>query len=236
MATGIWRALEAGKGFEAVVRVAVERVAGLGRGIVLGLGSGRTSAAFIKSLAASEGARIVEAVIPTSLQAEAAASENGFRIGSLYNYEGVDIYVDSFDQCSFAGDLVKGMGGALAREKLLMRLARSVLLIGTEVKLAERLSSPIPLEVLPYAAPALPRLLRARGWGVKARTCEGKAGPVITDNGNVLMLVEVGVLDDPPLIERELKMIPGVVEAGVFPNRGYKVIVGMRDGTIREIT
>lgn len=228
--------MEADRGLESVIKVAVERVTGLGRGIVLGLGSGRTSAAFIKSLAANAGARVVEAVVPTSLQAEAAASENGFKIGSLYNYGGVDIYVDSFDQCSLEGDLLKGMGGALAREKLLMRLAGTVLLIGTEEKLAEKLTSPIPLEALPYAAPALPRLLRDRGWSVRPRTGEGKAGPVITDNGNVLMLVEVGVVEDPPLIERELKMTPGVVEAGVFPNRGYKVIVGMRDGTIREIT
>ncbi len=228
--------MEGSRDLEAVVRVAVERVTGLGRGVVLGLGSGRTAAAFIKSLAASGGARTVEAVIPTSLQAEAAASENGFRIGSLYNYEDLDIYVDSFDQCSLAGDLVKGMGGALAREKLLMRLARFVLLIGTEEKLAEKLSAPIPLETIPYAAPTLPRLLRGKGWSVRAKISEGKAGPVVTDNGNVLMLVEVGVVDDPPLLERELKMIPGVVEVGVFPNRGYKVIIGMRDGTIREIT
>ncbi|MEM1534643.1 MAG: ribose 5-phosphate isomerase A [Nitrososphaerota archaeon] len=224
------------RALEAVVKVAVESVKSLGGGVVLGLGSGRTSAAFIKSLAAEEGPRIVEAVIPTSIQSEAAASEAGFRIGSLYNYESIEIYVDSFDQCNVSGDLVKGMGGALAREKLLMRLARSVLLIGTEEKLVEKLSIPVPLEVLSYAAPAIPRLLREKGWNVRVKTSEGKSGPVVTDNGNVLMLVEMGVVNDPPLVERELKMIPGVVEAGIFPNRGYKVIVGMRDGAVREIT
>ncbi|MEM2038503.1 MAG: ribose-5-phosphate isomerase A, partial [Nitrososphaerota archaeon] len=64
---------------------------------------------------------------------------------------------------------------------------------------------------------------------------EGKAGPVITDNGNLLMLVEVGEVEEPEEMERELKMIPGVVEVGIFPNKGYRVLIGLEDGRVREI-
>lgn len=225
-----------GGALESVLEAAVERVLSLGAGVVLGLGSGRTSEAFIKALGAAGGQKVVEAVIPTSIQAEAAASAAGFKVGSLYNYMDIDIYVDSFDQCSLRGDLVKGMGGALAREKLLMRLSKAILLIGTEEKLSEKLSAPIPLEVLPFAAPAIPRLVRDKGWSVSPRRSEGKAGPVVTDNGNLLMLAEVGVVEEPERVEVELKTIPGVVEAGIFPNRGYKVLIGTHSGGLREIT
>lgn len=111
-----------------------------------------------------------------------------------------------------------------------------MLLIGTEEKLSEKLTAPIPLEALPPAAPAVARLIQMRGWRVGLKESEGKAGPVITDNGNVLMLAELGVVEEPARIEVELKMLPGVVEVGIFPNRGYKVIIGMNDGTVREIT
>ncbi|MCS7145853.1 MAG: ribose 5-phosphate isomerase A [Nitrososphaerota archaeon] len=228
--------MEAGRGLEAVVDVAVERVKRLGKGLVLGLGTGRTSTAFIRRLAEAAEPGMLEAIIPTSIQAEEAAARLGFKVGSLYNFGEVDIYVDSFDQCSRSGDVVKGMGGALAREKLLTTLARTVLLIGTEEKLSEKLTAPIPLEALPPAAPAVARLIQMRGWRVGLKESEGKAGPVITDNGNVLMLAELGVVEEPARIEVELKMLPGVVEVGIFPNRGYKVIIGMNDGTVREIT
>lgn len=106
--------MEAGRGLEAVVDVAVERVKRLGKGLVLGLGTGRTSTAFIRRLAEAAEPGMLEAIIPTSIQAEEAAARLGFKVGSLYNFGEVDIYVDSFDQCSRSGDVVKGMGGALA--------------------------------------------------------------------------------------------------------------------------
>jgi len=220
---------------ESVVQAAVQRVTSFGRGVILGLGTSQTSAAFIERLATTVGTQAIEAVIPTSIQAESRATSLGFRAGSLYNYLDIDIYVDSFDQCDIRGDLIKGMGGALAREKLLMSLAKNVLLIGTEEKLSDRLKAPVPLEVIPFAAPAASSILRSRGWKACPKVSEGKAGPVITDNGNLLMLVEVGEVEEPEEMERELKMIPGVVEVGIFPNKGYRVLIGLEDGRVREI-
>jgi ribose 5-phosphate isomerase A len=222
-------------GLEKVVREAVERVLSLGLGLVLGLGTGRTSARFIGELARAAPPGAVECVIPTSFQSETAASKAGFRIGSLSNYSSVDVYVDSFDQCNVRGDLIKGMGGALAREKLLMTLARSVILIGTEEKLSETLNIPVPIEVLTFAAPAIPILLQRKGWRVVEKTSQGKAGPVITDNGNILMLADVGAINEPEKAEWELKVTPGIVEVGLCPRKGHRVLIGRRGGELLEI-
>ncbi len=220
---------------ESVVREAVEKVLSSGRGLVLGLGTGKTSTRFVAELAKAAPSGAVSCVIPSSLQSEAAAAAAGFRIGSLLNHPSIDIYVDSFDQCNNRGDVIKGMGGALAREKLLMALARSVILAGTEDKLSERLNIPVPLEVLTFAAPAIPQLLQSRGWRAAAKISEGKAGPVITDNGNVLMLVELGEITDPAGVEVELKSVRGVVEVGVCPRTNFTVLIGRESGEVLEI-
>jgi len=231
----LWGLSTGGIGLEAVIRVAVERVRAL-KPSVLGVGTGTTSNAFIRAVAAELGPGSVDAVIPSSIQAESLAAELGFRVGSLYSYPAIDVYVDSFDQCSASGDMLKGMGGALAREKVLAALARRPIFIGTEEKFAERLAGPIPLEVLPFAAPAVQRLLGMRGWRATPRLSGGKAGPVITDNGNVLMLVELGVIEGAARLEAELKALPGVVEVGIFPNRGYEVLVGKNGGRVMVVS
>ncbi len=224
-----------GAALESVVREAVEEVLSLGRGLVLGLGTGRTSARFVAELAKAAPRGVVDCVIPSSLQSEAAAAAAGFGIGSLQNHPSIDVYVDSFDQCNTRGDVIKGMGGALAREKLLMALASSVILAGTEDKLSEKLSIPVPIEVLTFAAPVIPLLLQSRGWRAAAKTSEGKAGPVITDNGNVLMLVELGEIADPARIEVELKSMRGVVEVGICPRTNFTVLIGRESGGVLKI-
>lgn len=220
---------------EAVVREALKRVAELGGEVVLGLGTGTTSSLFIEMLSQSAAAPRIRAVIPTSYQSEAAAQEAGFTCTGPWRYTRPDIYVDSFDQCDAAGNVIKGGGGAMVREKILMSSSRSVLLIGDEEKLVERLSAPIPIEVVPFAAYILRERLRGMGYRPSIRQAAGKAGPVISDNGNMIMDVEVGPVSRPEEMERELRLLPGVVEVGLCHRRGYVVLIGRGDGSVAEI-
>ncbi|MCS7143148.1 MAG: ribose 5-phosphate isomerase A [Aigarchaeota archaeon] len=219
------------------VRAAIEFVESLGDGLVLGLGSGRTAETLIRELAERPGSRtgLIREVVATSLQSEVTAASLNFRTISPLSGSIPDIYVDSFDQSDGKGNVVKGGGGALAREKILMFSSRRVLMIGDETKLRERIDMPIPVEVIPFGCSYFKRFAESRGWRPAMRTGAGKFGPVVTDNGNILFDVSVPVVDDPIRLEVEMKMIPGVVEAGIFPNRGYKILVGRSDGSVTQL-
>lgn len=219
----------------AAVEAAIKAVASIGSNITLGLGTGSTSALFINALSRTVGRNLIEAVIPTSYQSEEEAARAGFRIAYLREVRRPDVYVDSFDQCDMQGNVIKGGGGAVTREKLLMTLSRKVILVGDEQKLVERLCMPVPVEIIPFAIHGVATIVSEMGWRPIIRQATGKAGPVITDNGNLILDVDMGVIDNPSDVELKLRLIPGVVEVGICPRRGYQILIGMRDGTVKSI-
>ncbi len=217
------------------VEAAIKAVRGIGSNITLGLGTGLTSALFINTLSRTVDRDLIKAVIPTSYQSEEEAARAGFRIAYLREVKRPDVYVDSFDQSDMQGNVIKGGGGAVTREKLLMTLSRKVILIGDEQKLVERLSMPVPVETIPFAIHGVATIVSEMGWRPIIRQATGKAGPVITDNGNLILDVDMGVIDNPFDAELKLRLIPGVVEVGICPRRGYQILIGMRDGTVKSI-
>ncbi|MEM2003205.1 MAG: ribose-5-phosphate isomerase RpiA [Halobacteria archaeon] len=219
----------------AVVDAAIKTVASLGSNITIGLGTGSTSALFINMLSRTIGTESVRAVIPTSYQSEEEAAKAGFKIAYLREVKRPDIYVDSFDQCDLQGNVIKGGGGAVTREKLLMVLSRKVLLIGDEQKLVNKLNMAVPIEVIPFAIHGVITMISEMGWKPIIRQAAGKAGPVITDNGNLILDVDIGVIENPSEAELKLRVIPGVVEVGICTRRGYQILIGMNDGTVKSI-
>lgn len=219
----------------AVVDAAIRAVASMGSNITLGLGTGSTSALFINMLARNIGTESVRAVVPTSYQSEEEAARAGFEIAYLREVKRPDIYVDSFDQCDLQGNVIKGGGAAVTREKLLMALSRRVLLIGDEQKLVNKLNMAVPIEVIPFAIHGVMTMISEMGWRPIIRQAAGKAGPVITDNGNIILDVDVGVIDNPSEAEYKMRVIPGVVEVGICTRRGYQILIGMSDGSVKSI-
>lgn len=219
----------------AVVDAAIKTVASLGSNITIGLGTGSTSALFINILSRTIGTESVRAVIPTSYQSEEEAAKAGFKIAYLREVKRPDIYVDSFDQCDLQGNVIKGGGGAVTREKLLMALSRKVLLIGDDQKLVNKLNMAVPIEVIPFAIHGVITMISEMGWKPIIRQAAGKAGPVITDNGNLILDVDIGVIENPSEAELKLRVIPGVVEVGICTRRGYQILIGMNDGTVKSI-
>ncbi|MEM3040612.1 MAG: ribose-5-phosphate isomerase RpiA [Nitrososphaerota archaeon] len=219
----------------AVVDAAIKTVASLGSNITIGLGTGSTSALFINMLSRTIGTESVRAVIPTSYQSEEEAAKAGFKIAYLREVKRPDIYVDSFDQCDLQGNVIKGGGGAVTREKLLMALSRKVLLIGDEQKLVNKLNMAVPIEVIPFAIHGVITMISEMGWKPIIRQAAGKAGPVITDNGNLILDVDIGVIENPSEAVLILRVIPGVVEVGICTRRGYQILIGMNDGTVKSI-
>jgi ribose 5-phosphate isomerase A len=183
---------------------------------VVGLGTGRAATAFIYAL----GERVRQGLsvrgIPTSEASAALATQLGIPLTQFDDIEYVDICVDGADEVDPAGNLIKGYGGALLREKVVASAARQlVILVGAE-KLVPVLGTRgiLPVEVVPFALMPVKRRLQALGFDPQPRLRNGQL--FITDNGNYILDCHTGPLNDPITTQNDIRCIAGVVETGLF--------------------
>jgi len=203
---------------------------------VVGLGSGRTVVYAVSELSGKVKTEKIQVFcIPSSYQILLEALKRGLKVSSLYEHPEVDISLDGADEVDARLNLTKGGGGALTREKILASVSKRYMIMVDGRKLVDKLGSskPVPVEVLPFAAPAVKRRLERIFRRVEFRQGSGKLGPTITDNGNFLLDVYTGPLEKPWEIERQIKGILGVVEVGLFIEMAHEVYVGFKDGVKR---
>ena len=197
-------------------------------GMVVGLGSGSTANIFTRMLGES-GLKVV--CVSTSHDARAAALCAGLVVLGLDEIDRIDIAVDGADLVDPKKNLIKGMGGALAMEKVVDYMAGKFVCLVDESKLKKEFSGIVPVEALPLAAgPVALALQNGLGAKIALRAGSGKCGPVVTDNGNWIIDAEFGKVKDPALLEAEIQMIPGVVANGIFTRNKPVVIVGSAKG------
>ncbi|MEM0331750.1 MAG: ribose-5-phosphate isomerase RpiA [Archaeoglobaceae archaeon] len=195
-------------------------------GTVLGIGSGTTVEVFLNMLGEkikNEGMKIYG--IPSSYQSHFAALRNGIKIVDLAEYPQADICIDSADQVDANMNCIKGGGAALTREKIVAKASKKVVLMVEERKLSEKLNAKVPVEVLPFAYGFVYKKLGKMAKSVELRTGSGKVGPIITDNGNFIIDCDFGVIDNAEELEKELKLISGVIESGIFPAKLIDAVI-----------
>jgi ribose 5-phosphate isomerase A len=203
-------------------------------GMAVGLGTGSTTAYAIRLLGKrvkEEGLDIVG--VPTSYQSEALAIECGIRVVSLAEKPVLDIDIDGADQVDASLNVIKGGGAAHTREKVVSYSAKQFVVVIDDKKMKDVLARPIPIEVLPYAVRLVERSIADLGGKCSWRTGSGKDGPVISDNGNIIMDCDFGVINMPARLADELSRIPGLVEHGIFTNADI-VYVGFEDQVKRH--
>jgi len=189
-------------------------------GFVVGLGSGSTAAYAIEEIAnriKHEGIKIFG--VPTSYQAFMLAVKHGIPITTLEEHPNLDLTIDGADQVDEQLNLIKGMGGALAREKIVAKASKTLIIVADErkkVKVLGENNHPVPIEVIPFSAPLVMRELKNLGGKPVLREGVKKVGPVITDNGCLVIDVNFGLIHDPEELAHKLNYIPGVVENGLF--------------------
>jgi ribose 5-phosphate isomerase A len=199
-------------------------------GFVVGLGSGSTAAYAIEAL----GERIKREnlsllAVPTSYQAFLLAIKCGIAVTTLDEHPVIDVTIDGADQIDPKLNLIKGMGAALAREKIVASASKMNIIIADESKKVQVLGEsghPVPVEVLPFAISVVKHEIEALGGKPVLREGKGKVGPVITDNGNAIIDASFGPIDNVAELEKKLKTIPGVVETGLFVNLADTAYVG----------
>ncbi len=200
---------------------------------VVGLGTGSTANFFIKLLAqkAKEEKLKIECVA-TSVASEKLATGLGLKVIGLEGLgkRGIDLAVDGADFVDSKFNLIKGYGGALAREKVVDYAAKTFVVIADESKIVKELKGRVPIEVLPFAAPLVARSLDSVGVKSALREAAGTNDFFVTDNGNLVLDAVFESIPLPRDLEQDLKMMPGVVENGLFSHNVAAVIVGKEDG------
>jgi len=211
-------------------KAAYEAVKHVKNGFVIGLGSGSTAALAIETLGEKikrENLNVL--AVPTSYQAFLLAAKHGIPVTTLEEHGLIDVTIDGADQIDPKRNLIKGMGAALAREKIVASASKQNIIIADESKKVNMLGEndhPVPIEVLPFAITVAKRKIEAIGGTTVLREGKGKVGPVITDNGNVVLDAVFGVIRNASQLEEKLKMIPGVVETGLFVGLATTAYIG----------
>lgn len=208
-------------------------------GWIIGLGSGSTTAYAVAEIARlAKMMRYELSIVPTSHQIENLAVAHGLRIRTMNEVHSVDYAIDGADQVEMRSlNVVKGGGGAMLREKVVDSAARKLAIVVDERKLAEHLGErqSIPLEVLPFAYKVVQVKITNMGGRARLRGSTDKVGPLITDNGNFILDADFGRIEHPAQLDRRLKMLPGLLETGLFLGMTDSVYVGRKDGKVQVL-
>jgi len=219
---------------EAKRNAALEAVKHVKDNFMIGLGSGSTAAYAIEQIGnRMKREKIRVSAVPTSYQALMLAVKHGIPITTLEEHPTLDLTIDGADQIDDELNLIKGMGGALTREKIVASASKKLVIVADErkkVKFLGENNHPVPIEVVPFATPIVMHKIKEMGGKPFLRESNKKVGPVITDNGNIIVDVNFGLVHEPAELNHKLKGIPGVVETGLFVKMADLIYLGERAG------
>ena len=200
-------------------------------GMVLGLGSGSTAALMIQGLGAKLASGELKNIVgvTTSFQGEVLAAELKIPLLSLNAVDRIDLAIDGADEVDPSFQLIKGGGACHVQEKLVAARAERFVVVVDSTKLVDRLNLGflLPVEVLPGAWRQVKQNLEGLGGHAELRMAQRKAGPVVTDHGNLVLALKLNDgIADPTALEQTINNIPGVLENGLFVNLADEVLVG----------
>jgi len=214
---------------------ALKAVKHIKNGFILGIGSGTTVAYAIEEIGRLVHTGKLHVLgVPSSHQSYLLALQCGIPMTTLGEHPQLDLTIDGVDQVDKNLNLIKGLGGALTREKIISSVSKLNIRITDETKLTEKLgaSHSVPIEIFPFAYSLVKSRLTEIGGKSKLREGNGKIGPAITDNGNFILDVDFGPIENPKELDTKVKTTPGVIETGLFINMADIVYVGTRNGEV----
>jgi ribose 5-phosphate isomerase A len=196
---------------------------------IIGLGSGRAATTLVKSLGSlikEKGFNIIG--VPTSLQIKLIAQEQMIPIVEADQVNHIDVVFDGADQIDSQKFVIKGGGGALLRENILFSLAKKIIIMADKTKFAKNLSNPVPVEIHPLARHSVSNSIQKLGGKAILRSLD-RGYPFYTQNGNIILDCDFGIIKNPKDLTQKIKQIPGVMESGIFlrrPDIIYKAKTG----------
>ena len=205
-------------------------------GMRLGLGTGSTAAKFVDLIGKKVAAGLDVVCVATSQATQAQATALGIRMATLDDLPFLDLTVDGADEIDGELRMIKGGGGALLCEKIVATASGRMIVIADATKRVETLGAyPLPLEVVPFGLTATRNMIIALAADVgcegeiRVRTLPG-GKPFLTDGGNLILDCAFGRIEEPEDLDEALKLIPGVVENGMFLGIADLAIIAGADG------
>jgi len=185
---------------------------------VIGLGSGRAATAFVKSLSLFvKKKKLNIRCVPTSLQIKLEAEKGKLHLMDTI-LDKIDVVFDGADQIDKGRNLIKGGGGALLRENILISAAKKVVIMADDSKFVVNFNRDIPVEVHPLARNTVTKDISKIGGKPSIRTLD-RGYPFVTENGNIILDCNFGVIKKPKLLQENIKKISGVLEVGIFTRK-----------------
>jgi len=196
---------------------------------VIGLGSGRAATALVKSLGKLIKIKKYNIVgVPTSLQIKLTAEKAGIQLVEADQVNHIDVVFDGADQIDSEKFVIKGGGGALLRENILFSLAKKVVVMADKTKFVKNFTRTVPVEIHPLARTSVINSIKKLGGKTEIRTLD-RGYPFFTENGNIILDCDFGVIKNPKILTQKIKQTAGVLESGIFlrkPDLIYKAKIG----------
>lgn len=186
---------------------------------VIGLGSGRAATTLVKSLS-----KLIKIKnynikgVPTSLQIKQIAEKGGIPLIEADQVNQIDIVFDGADQIDSEKFVIKGGGGALLRENILFSLAKKVVVMADKSKFVKNFTRTVPVEVHPLARNSVSLAIKKLDGKAELRSLD-RGYPFFTENGNIVLDCDFGVIKNPKALTQKIKQTPGVMESGIFLRR-----------------
>jgi len=183
---------------------------------VIGLGSGRAATMLVKSLG-----KLIKLKnynikgIPTSLQIKLVAEKAGIQLVESDQVNHIDIVFDGADQIDAQNYVIKGGGGALLRENILFSLAKKVVVMADKTKFVKNFTRTVPIEIHPLARISVINSIKKLGGEAKIRSLD-RGYPFFTENGNIILDCDFGIIKNPKVLTQKIKQTTGVLESGIF--------------------
>ncbi len=197
-------------------------------GQVVGLGSGRAATTLVKSLSKYiKTKKITVKCVPTSMQIKLIAEKGGLELIDADQIDKIDLVFDGADQIDKNKFLIKGGGGALLKENILISAAKKVIIMADSSKFVKDFNRTVPIEVQPSARQIVWKKIEKIGGKPELRTLD-RGYPFFTENSNIILDCGFGIIKNPKTLQQKLLNIPGVIEVGIFtrkPDLIYKAKV-----------
>ena len=197
---------------------------------IIGLGSGRAATVLVKSLA-----KLIKLKnynvrgVPTSLQIKLIAEKVGIPLIEADQVKRIDIVFDGADQIDSQKFVIKGGGGALLRENILFNLAKKIVVMADKTKFVKNFTSTVPVEIHPLGRYSVTNSIKKLKGQVQIRSLE-KGYPFFTENGNIILDCDFGTIKNPKSLTQKIKLIPGVLESGIFLRKPDVIYRAKTDG------
>ena len=188
-------------------------------GYVVGLGSGRAATTFVKSLSTFVKTKKINIkCIPTSMQIKLIAEKGGLTLIDADQIDKIDVVFDGADQIDKNKFLIKGGGGALLKENILISAAKKVIIMADKSKFVTNFNRTVPIEVHPSARKIITKNI-LKIDGVSTLRVLERGYPFVTENGNVILDCDFGIIKNPKSLQQKILNMPGVLEVGIFTRK-----------------